>query len=226
MAARRLLGAGMRIPHFFTFALCLPIAAIGISASVAACSDPVPSTDAGSDASQDAASVDASQATDASQNGDASQTADASKADGGLTAAEKAICDAKASRAQCFDGSGGPAEPCSESTKCIYGRLMAPAAVSAYASCNGFPSCKGDDGCIAEAGEAVGGQASRDYVTACLAKVQECGPALLDDELCTTAAYAYTGIGASVTACLAKPCADQKACFTAAVAPIAACKQL
>jgi hypothetical protein len=207
--------------------VALSFSAIGAAAALAACSsDPAPAGDAGADAiASDASSTDGSTNPDTSTANDASAT-DATTSDGGLSPTEKAICDAKASRAKCFDGSGGDPNPCSEETKCLYGRLMEPAAVTAYAACHGFPSCTGDDRCIAQAGEAVGGQAARDYTTACLAKVTECGAAFPDDELCSPAAFAYKGIGAGAAACLAKPCADQKACFDAILAPIVACKQL
>ncbi len=222
--------AGRRMSKrpIFSILIALPLSAIAAAAALAACSsdpDPAPS-DGGTDAiAADASTNDASSTPDTGTN-DASSSPDTGTNDAGLSATEKAICDARASRAQCFDGGGGIPGTCDESTKCLYGRLMEPAAVTAYATCYGFPSCVGDDRCIAQAGEAVGGQAARDYATACLAKATECGAAFPDDELCSPAAFAYKGIGAGAAACLTKPCADQKACFDALLAPIKACKQL
>ena len=219
------------MPNRFRTPLLIAVAAlsaIAAAAALAACSpdpDPAPS-DAGTDAiAADTGTNDASSNPDTSTS-DASSNPDTSTNDAGLSATEKAICDARASRAQCFDGGGGIPGTCDESTKCLYGRLMEPAAVTVYATCHGFPSCVGDDRCIAQAGEAVGGQAARDYATACLAKATECGAAFPDDELCSPAAFAYKGIGPGAAACIVKPCADQKACFDALLAPIKACKQL
>ena len=115
--------------------VALSFSAIGAAAALAACSsDPAPAGDAGADAiASDASSTDGSTNPDTSTANDASAT-DATTSDGGLSPTEKAICDAKASRAKCFDGSGGDPGPCSEETKCLYGRLMEPAAVTAYGS--------------------------------------------------------------------------------------------
>lgn len=214
-------------PSLASLPLALAASSILAASALAACSSTATAGDAGADATTavDAAPLPPTPdaATDAAPPPPQDSGAKDSAADGGaLTPEEKLICDARASRASC--GGGGTAEPCDESTKCIYAQISEPAAVASYARCYGAPSCGGDDLCIAQAGEAVGGQASRDYVTACLAKVNECGAAFPDDELCSTAAYAYKGVGAGATACLARPCAEQKACFDAALKPIKDCK--
>ncbi|HRG98806.1 MAG TPA: hypothetical protein PLR99_21295 [Polyangiaceae bacterium] len=215
-------------PSLASLPLALAASSILAASALAACSSTATAGDAGADATTavDAAPLPPTPdaATDAAPPPPQDSGAKDSAADGGaLTPEEKLICDARASRAACSDG-GGTAEPCDEATKCIYAQISEPAAVASYARCYGAPSCGGDDLCIAQAGEAVGGQASRDYVTACLAKVNECGAAFPDDELCSTAAYAYKGVGAGATACLARPCAEQKACFDAALKPIKDCK--
>ena len=209
-------------------ALPLALATTLLAAStLAACSSTTTASDAGADATTtaDAApppSPDA--APDAAPTPPQDSGAKDAAAEGGaLTPEQKLICDARASRAACFDG-GGVADPCDDATKCVYGRIVEPAAVASYARCFGSPSCLGDDLCIAQAGEAVGGQAARDYVAACLAKVNECGVAFPDAELCSAAAYAYKGVGAGATACLAKSCAEQGACFDALLKPIKDCK--
>ena len=79
---------------------------------------------------------------------------------------EKMICDALASRSAC---PGGALE-CSAEAKCIYGRVMLPAAASAWVACRSAPSCKKDDECVAAAGTAVGGAAADKYGTDCLAR--------------------------------------------------------
>lgn len=213
-------------------ALPLALATSLLAASaLAACSSTTTASDAGADAT---AAVDAAPpptpdaapdaAPDAGPPAPQDSGARDSAAEGGaLTPEQKLVCDARASRAACFDG-GGVADPCDDATKCVYGRIVEPAAVAAYARCYGSPSCLGDDLCIAQAGESVGGQAARDYVTACLAKVDECGASFPDAELCSAAAYAYKGVGAGATACLAKTCAEQGACFDALLRPIKDCK--
>lgn len=189
--------------------------ALGTALAVAACSDtPSASADAGSDATT--TSDGSTPPSDASSGSDTSTPSDATAQDataegGVLTPEEKAVCAALASRAQCFDGSG-QAQACDEKSKCFYAKRTEPAAALEFAKCYGAPSCLGEDGCLAQAGAVAGGQAARDYVTACQAKLAECG-ASFDDEYCTTAAYAWKGAGAAATACLVKSCAEQKACF-------------
>lgn len=213
----------MKTTSFFALATTTFALTLGAAWSIAACSDPANGTDA---STTDAQATDSSTTTgDAQSTNDASTGTDASPGDaGGLTPAEKKICDARASHETCPGASTG--QGCDESTKCLYGRIMEPAAVDAYATCYASPSCKGDDDCILSAGFAAGGQASNDYAVACEKKSVECGSDFPSKELCTPAAFAYTGVGAALTACLAKPCADQKACFAAAVKPIVDCKAL
>ncbi len=219
----------MKTISLFAFSTSTVALAFGCALTVGACDPAVRAdADASDSATIDGSTSDAAQpSTDASSTdataSDSSTTRDAAGDSGALTAGEKAICDARASRAQC---SGGAADTCSEETKCLYARITETGVAESYAKCHGFPSCKGDDGCIASAGEAVGGQAARDYTATCLAKGTECGAAFPGDELCSPAAYAYKGVGAAATACLAKPCADQKACFEAALKPIRDCKAL
>jgi hypothetical protein len=203
-----------------TFALAL---ALGGASSLGACSDPATGTDA---STSDAQATDSSTTTgDAQSTTDSSTGTDASTGDaGGLTPEEKKICDARASHETCPGVSTG--QGCDESTKCLYARIAEPAAVDAYATCYASPSCKGDDACIELAGETVGGRAATAYATACVDKANECGADFPSKELCTPAAFAYKGVGAAAAACLAKPCADQKACFDAAVKPIVDCKAL
>ncbi len=197
-----------------------------VAATVGGCSSTTTTAnDAGAEASTPALDASVSPPGDAGFDGPVSVVPEAgvdAATDGGFAAQEKLICDARASRVQCT----GTAAECSESTRCLYARIAEPAAVASYAACYGAPSCKGDDLCIAQAGEAVGGQPARDYVTACTAKVAECGAAFPDSELCSPAAYAYQGVGAAASACLAKPCAEQKGCFDAALKPIKDCKAL
>lgn len=215
----------MKTTALFAFAFSSAACALTFASVLGACSDdPVGATDAStpSDATADAATADTS-TSDATVALDAATPPDAT-ADGGLSAVEKRMCDALTSRAQCFDGSNGP-ETCDDEKKC-FARIMVPAAVESYADCRKFPACMGDDRCLEAAGTAVGGQPAQDYTTACLAKVTACGAEFPDDELCSPAAFAYQGIGAAAAACLTKPCADQKTCFDAALAPIVACKQL
>lgn len=204
-----------------TFALAL---GFGGASSLVACSDPATSADASTSDAQ-ATSDSSTTTTDAQTTNDSSTGTDASTGDaGGLTAAEKKICDARASHETCTGASTG--QGCDESTKCLYARIAEPAAVDAYAACYASPSCKGDDACIELAGETVGGRAATAYTTACGDKATACGADFPSKEFCTPAVYAYAGVGAAVTACLAKPCADQKACFAAAVKPIVDCKAL
>jgi hypothetical protein len=109
--------------------------------------------------------------------------------------------------------------------KCIYGKLMLPAAASVYAACRAAPSCKSDDNCVAEAGKSVGGAAADKYTTDCLARLMACAGSFKDDN-CTPGVFAYEGAGAGAQACMAKPCDQITACFAdlAAVKAIAACK--
>jgi hypothetical protein len=134
---------------------------------------------------------------------------------------EKMICDALASRSACPDG----ALTCEEDAKCIYGRVMLPAAASAYASCRGAPSCKGDDECVANAGRAVGGAAADKYATDCLARLKAC-PDSFRDDYCTPGVFAYPGSGPGAVECIAKPCDQIFKCFDSlqAIKDIAACK--
>jgi hypothetical protein len=147
---------------------------------------------------------------------------DAASSDGGTTAREKEICDALASRAAC---PGGAAVACSDSAKCIYGRVMLPAATTAYATCRAAPSCKSDDACVVEAGQAVGGAAATTYTQACATRQGEC-PGQISGELCGAGLFAYPDAGVGAQDCLAKPCADIRACILAlpALVAIAACK--
>jgi hypothetical protein len=203
-----------------TFAFAL---GFGGASSLAACSDSATSADA---STSDAQATDSSTTTsDAQTATDSSTGTDASTGDaGGLTGAEKKICDARASHETCPGASTG--QGCDEETKCLYARIAAPAAVDAYATCYASPSCKSDDDCILAAGFAAGGQASNDYAIACEKKWRACGSDSPGLEYCTPVAYAYAGVGPAATACLAKPCADQRACFAAALKPIADCTGL
>jgi hypothetical protein len=144
----------------------------------------------------------------------------ASKSDAS-TSQEKLICDALASRAACPGG----AVACSASTKCIYGKVMLPAAAEAYASCRGAPSCKGDDFCVAKAGQAVGGTASMQYATDCVSRRAACSNSF-DEDLCTPAAFAYPNLGAGAQTCLTKDCAQIQSCMEGlqAIKDIEACK--
>jgi hypothetical protein len=134
---------------------------------------------------------------------------------------EKMICDALASRSAC---SGG-AVACTADIKCIYGRLLLPAAAASYASCRSAPSCKSDDTCVAEAGRAVGGAAADKYTTDCMARLMACSNGFKDD-WCSPAVFAYAGAGPAAQECLAKPCAEINTCMGTipVVQQIAACK--
>jgi hypothetical protein len=92
-----------------------------------------------------------------------------------------------------------------------------------YVVCHGAPSCKSEDECLREAGLSVGGTAATEYESACKAKRTAC-PNSLDNDVCTAAAFAYTGLGSKAAACLTKSCAELPACFQAAVKPITDCK--
>lgn len=135
--------------------------------------------------------------------------------------AEQFVCDARTSHASC---AGATSDPCDEPARCR-ARLMAPGAPEVFSSCFVSPACGDEATCIAEAGAVVAEKAAADYVSACLAKAQVCGddfPKVDDD--CTTAVYAFTGIGPAATACLQRPCSEQKSCFSRALAPLSACK--
>ncbi len=215
----------MKLPSLFALATTTTFAValgLGGASTLSACSDSATSADA---STSDAQATDSSTTTgDAQSTADSSTGTDASPGDAGLTPAEKKICDARASHETCPGASTG--QGCDESTKCLYGRIMEPAAVDAYATCYASPSCKGDDACIELAGETVGGRAATAYTTACGDKATACGADFPSKEFCTPAVYAYAGVGAAAMDCLAKPCADQKTCFAEAVKPIVDCKAL
>jgi len=135
---------------------------------------------------------------------------------------EKAYCDAVASHATC--GGGGSSDTCTDSAKCLYGRLMTSVAAAAYDACYSAPSCKSDDDCVNEAGKAAAGNdASTSYTNDCLAKTTECS-LTSKNELCGAAVFAYTGTGEAFKACLAKTCSEIQACWDAALVPIKSCK--
>ena len=154
-----------------------------------------------------------------SSSGATSSGGSSSSGASGTATQEQIYCGAVASRSEC-----GKAEPgCAPSGKCIYAKLMKPEATAAYADCFGAPRCMTDDRCVAEAGLKVGGAAASDFSSACLNKMNECGTAFTASS-CVANAFAFAGVGEAVTACLGKSCAEAKDCFTAAYAPLAACK--
>lgn len=197
-------------------------AALATAFAVAACgeSDPpasTPSADASS--TPDAAtSTDSATASDSATGTDSAASSDA-PADAGSQ--EALICNALASRSACPGG----ALPCEEDAKCIYGRLMLPAAAQSYATCRSAPSCKGDDRCVAEAGLAVGGAAATKYVQDCSARRTACNGGFADD-YCAPAFFAFDGAGPGAQACLVKACGEIQACIMdlKALKDIAACK--
>jgi hypothetical protein len=143
---------------------------------------------------------------------DAAILPDAGGSDGsdGKASAEDKFCQAAASRAACPNGP----VTCRESDKCQFARNTSAAAFDVFVKCWGGPGCGGEDACLAQAGEAVGGQSARDYVSACLEKVAECRGGF-DDDYCSAGLYAYAGAGAAAAACLTKPCAEQGTCLEA-----------
>jgi hypothetical protein len=146
---------------------------------------------------------------------------DANAAETSTANAEQFVCDARMSHASC---PGATSAPCDEAARCR-ARLMAPGAPEVFSSCFVAPGCGDEATCIAEAGAVVADRAATDYVSACLAKAEVCGddfPKVDDD--CTTAVYAFTGVGPAAAACLQRPCGEQKSCFSRALAPLAACK--
>ena len=196
-------------------------AALASALAVAACgeSDPpaTPNTDAG--ATTDAAtSTDSATASDTATGTDSATPSDA-RADAGSQ--EALVCDALASRSACPGG----ALPCEADAKCIYGRLMLPAAAQSYAACRSAPSCKGDDRCVAEAGLAVGGNAATKYVQDCSARRTACNGGFADD-FCDPAFFAFDGAGPGAQACLVEACGEIQACIEdlKALKDIAACK--
>lgn len=123
---------------------------------------------------------------------------------------EEILCRALASRTQCPNsGSDGS---CSERARCVHARNKDAAAVPVYAECIASPSCRSTDTCDALAGVTVGGQAAKDYVAACSAKLDAC-PKAFDPEYCTSAVYAYTGAGALAAGCVAKACGEVGPCL-------------
>jgi hypothetical protein len=148
-------------------------------------------------------------------------TPDAKGAETSTGSAERFVCDARTSHASC---SGVTSAPCDEPARCR-ARLMVPGAPEVFSSCFVSPACGNVATCIAKAGEVVADKAATDYVSACLAKANVCGedfPKVDDD--CTTAVYAFAGVGPAAAACLQKSCGELKACFSKAFAPLAACK--
>jgi hypothetical protein len=121
----------------------------------------------------------------------------------------------------------GGAGTCDAQTKCFYVKNMSEQATSLYAACRANPSCKGDDGCVREAGIAIGGAAATKYETDCVAKAQSCN-SVVDGDLCGASLYAYKGDKAAVEACLAKPCAEVSTCIKATLlfTEFAKCKTL
>ena len=135
--------------------------------------------------------------------------------------AERFVCDARTSHASC---SGATSAPCDEPARCR-ARLMVPGAPEVFSSGFVSPACGNEAPCLAKAGAVVADKAATDYVSACLAKANVCGndfPKVDDD--CTTAVYAFAGVGPAAAGCLQKSCGELKACFSKAFAPLAACK--
>ena len=145
---------------------------------------------------------------------------DASR-DAALTPEQTIVCNADATRNLCSD-SGRPPQPCESALKCVV-KYMEPVAITAFASCFSYPSCKREEACYDAAGLAAGGDTARDFVSKCLAKGAECGAAADIMKYCTPALYAFRGIGAALTGCLAKTCAEQQGCFDPIVRPVARC---
>lgn len=139
----------------------------------------------------------------------------------GSAGQEDAYCEAAASHRTCNGGTS--TEPCSESGKCIYGRLMSRTAADAYFACHSAPSCKGDDSCAAEAGRAVGGAAADAYFDECRAKLEACPDSFRDDN-CTPGLFAFPTLRDAAQACLARPCGELDDCFARALQPIDDCK--
>ena len=145
---------------------------------------------------------------------------DANGAEASTANAERFVCDARMSHASC---PGATSAPCDESARCR-ARLMAPGAPEVFSSCFVSPACGDEATCIAKAGAVVADKTATDYVSACLAKAEVCGddfPKVDDD--CTTAVYAFTGVGAAAADCLKRPCSEQKSCFSQALASLSSC---
>ena len=146
---------------------------------------------------------------------------DANAAETSTASAERSVCDARTSHASC---PGATSASCDEATRCR-ARLMAPGAPEAFSSCFVSPACGNETTCLAKAGAVVAGKTATDYVAACLAKANLCGedfPKVDDD--CTTAVYAFTGVGPAAAACLQEPCGELKGCFSKAFATLTMCK--
>jgi hypothetical protein len=131
------------------------------------------------------------------------------------------ICDAYASRSACPNG----AIPCDDGVKCIFGKVMLPAAATSFAACRAAPSCKGEDLCVVEAGAAVGGAAATQYTNDCVARRTGCANAF-DGELCSPAVFAYPNAGPGAQGCLAQACDQIETCIEnlQAIKDIQACK--
>lgn len=132
------------------------------------------------------------------------------------------MCDARTSHASC---PGATSAPCDEPARCR-ARLMAPGAPAAFSSCFVSPACGDEATCLAKAGAVVADKSATDYVSACRAKAEVCGddfPKVDDD--CTTAVYAFTGVGPAAAACLERPCGEQKSCFSRALVSLSTCAE-
>jgi len=207
------------------FFLLLSVGSVGL---VAACSDDSTSTpattgnDAGSQTTSPPSNAPDQQQDAASDAGNNNNNTPTNDGGSGNKAQEDAYCAAVASRGFCNGGTQPSTSPCRDEGKCIYGKLMSAEGAKAYNDCYGSPSCKSDDRCVEQAGATVGGATATQYTADCSAKVDACGGG--SKEACGAAVFAYTTIGPAMAACLAKPCADFRTCFSAALKPIADCK--
>jgi hypothetical protein len=188
------------------------VSVVALTIAVFACSDPQPGT-----------STSGGQSSSSGGSGSSSSGSSGGAQDSGKTQ-EQVLCDALASISMCPNG--GAAPECTAERKCFYAKNMTEQATALYAACRANPSCKGDDGCIREAGLALGGAEASKYETDCAAKATAC-TGMLSDDLCTGGLYAYKGDKAAVAACLAKPCAEVESCIdsTELLKALTACKR-
>lgn len=154
---------------------------------------------------------------------DATRASSSSGAPGGVTVAEKKMCDAIASRTSCDGG----ADTCGGDSRCI-AALMLPAALDAFVACYGAPGCGREDPCATAAGRAVAGAAGDAYKVDCMQKWQTCRAggvqSTFRNDDCDPGVFAGGTTVEAMSACIQKPCGEIDACFDAVPAFVQAAK--
>lgn len=135
------------------------------------------------------------------------------------TPQEVAYCAAIVSHASCNDAA---ASTCTPLQRCL-AALMVPTAAEHFGKCHASPACIGEDVCINAAGKAEGGMTAVDYAMACANRHNACKGGFSDDG-CSEAAFAFTGVGPAMAACLALDCGKIQGCFDTALQKLNACK--